>query len=250
MMRAPNKAAPRGRPPQITRERIAAAGIAIGLPQLTFVGVAEALGVSHMALYKHVPSLDALKQLVAEAIFTRWEFLPPSGDIPLADYLGEFVVSLRALVKAHPGLPAQLMRPSAASKRMLEKIDAHHRAVARAFNLPKAQARWLLSTIAFHCIAVADMVYHISTHNDSSTATTTAKAAPLANASTEAETAATTADADTPLAHNKAAAQSSPAKRKRDATVMQREFLRGMQALIIGALALLEQSKAPSNAKR
>lgn len=34
------------------------AGIEIGLPNITFVGVAAALGVSHMVLYKHVASLE------------------------------------------------------------------------------------------------------------------------------------------------------------------------------------------------
>ena len=52
-MNPPERRPARGRPPTITLERIADAGIAMGLPNLTFVGVAAALGVSHMALYKH-----------------------------------------------------------------------------------------------------------------------------------------------------------------------------------------------------
>jgi len=200
--------APRGRPPSITRERIANAGIALGLPDLTFVGVSEALGVSHMALYKHVPSLEALKQLVAEEIFTRWDFPPLSENRALADYLGDFVGSLRALVKAHPGLPALLIRESAATQRILDKIDAHHRAVARAYGLPKKQASWLLSTIAFHCIAVADMIYRSA------------------------------ANGETPES-----GEPDAVKRTRDAATMEREFSKGMQALIIGALTLLEKTE-------
>jgi len=199
--------APRGRPPSITRERIADAGIAIGLPEITFVGVAEALGVSHMALYKHVPSLEALKHLVAEEIFTRWDFPPLSEGRELADYLSDFVASLHALVKTHPGLPSYLMRQSAATQRMLDKIDAHHRAVSRAFAIPKKQASWLLSTIAFHCIAVADMIH------------ATSAAAP---------------------------ASETKATHTRDSAVMEREFTRGMQALIIGALAMLGGESLPS----
>jgi len=206
--------APRGRPPSITRERIANAGIALGLPALTFVGVAEALGVSHMALYKHVPSLEALKQLVAEAIFTRWDFPSLGENRDLVDYLADFIASLRALVKAHPGLPALLVRESAATQQILDKIDAHHRAVARAYSLSKRQASWLLSTIAFHCIAVADMIYR--------------------NA----------ANAETPEAADHAAAAATAVKRARDAATMEREFSRGMHALIIGALALLETGNA------
>jgi len=218
--------APRGRPPSITRERIANAGIAVGLPDLTFVGVAEALGVSHMALYKHVPSLEALKQLVAEEIFTRWDFPPLSENRELADYLADFVASLRALVKVHPGLPALLIRESAATQRILDKIDAHHRAVARAYGLPKKQATWLLSTVAFHCIAVADMIYRNSA-NVGSLQTANAKSLTTTSEPTAAE-----------------------AKRTRDAATMEREFSKGMHALIIGTLALLEKPEPVPRKKK
>jgi len=212
--------APRGRPPSITRERIANAGIALGLPDLTFVGVAEALGVSHMALYKHVPSLESLKHLVTEEIFTRWDFPPLNDNRELAGYLGDFVASLHALVKTHPGLPSYLMRQSAATQRMLDKIAAHHRAVSRTYGLPKKQATWLLSTIAFHCIAVADMIYRNSADTDSPQ---------TANAKSLTATSKPTASA---------------AKRARDAATMEREFSKGMHALIIGALTLLGKSEA------
>ena len=66
----------RGRPRTLTRERIAEAGMQIGLPALTFTGVASTLGVSHVALYKHVPNLEELKRLVAAEIFERWQ-MPP-----------------------------------------------------------------------------------------------------------------------------------------------------------------------------
>jgi len=210
--------APRGRPPSITRERIANAGIALGLPDLTFVGVAEALGVSHMALYKHVPSLESLKHLVAEEIFTRWDFPPLNDNRELVDYLGDFVASLHALVKTHPGLPSYLMRQSAATQRMLDKIAAHHRAVSRTYGLPKKQATWLLSTIAFHCIAVADMIY------------ATSAAAPALEAKAT----------HTQNAHTRDTAEAIT----RDAAIMEREFSKGMHALIIGALALLGKSEA------
>jgi len=159
--------APRGRPRSITFERIADAGIEIGLPAITFTGVAAALGVSHMALYKHVPNLDALKRLVAEEIFRRWESPPVCGRHPheLPVYLGQFVASLRALVKAHPGLAPYLLRRSSTTRSMLAKIDQHHRDAARAFGLNQPQARWLLATIAFHCIALADTVYSIESGN-------------------------------------------------------------------------------------
>lgn len=151
--------APRpGRPRTITRERIADAGMAMGLPKLTFVGVAALLGVSHMALYKHVANLAALKLLVAEAIFTRWQ-LPDTGDGDLEQFLLRFSASLRELVKAFPGLAPYLIRRKVTTPAMLASIAAHQAEVARLYGMPIERARWLLSTVAFHCIALADTVY-------------------------------------------------------------------------------------------
>lgn len=154
----------RGRPRTITRERIADAGIKIGLPNITFVGVAAELGVSHMALYKHVPSLAALKILVAEEIFGRWQIPPVSGggSGELEAYLIEFSASIREFVKAHPGLMPYVIRRLAATQPMLAKIDQHQTRVAEAYGLSKGRAQWLLSTVAFHCMAVADTVYSVA----------------------------------------------------------------------------------------
>ena len=147
-----------GRPRSITRARIADAGIAMGLPAMTFTGVAALLGVSHVALYKHVAHLAALKLLVAEEIFARWE-LPAPGEDALESYLLRFSASLRQLVKLHPGLAPYLLRRKAPPPAMLARIDAHQTQVAHGYRLPKARARWLLSTVAFHCVALADTVY-------------------------------------------------------------------------------------------
>jgi AcrR family transcriptional regulator len=133
----------------------------MGLPSLTFVGIAALLGVSHMALYKHVANLATLKLLVAEEIFVRWE-LPDAGGGDLEAYLLRFSASLRELVKAHPGLAPYLLRRKATPPAMLARIDAHQEHVAHAYALPKARARWLLSTVAFHCVALADTVYALA----------------------------------------------------------------------------------------
>lgn len=151
----------RGRPRTITRERIAEAGAKMGLPNITFVGVAGALAVSHMALYKHVPNLEELKRIVAAEIFNRWQ-IPEVGDGKydgLESYLIAFTTSLRTLVKDHPGLAPYLIRRAAATPSMMAKIDAHHGVIGRAFGISKVKARWVLSMVAFHCIAVADTVY-------------------------------------------------------------------------------------------
>lgn len=201
-MTPPQSPATRGRPRTITRERIVEAGIKMGLPSITFVGVAAALGVSHMALYKHVANLEALKSMVAEEIFTRWQIPQAGADqySGLKDYMLVFATSVRVFVKAHPGLTPYVIRRLAATQPMLAKIDDHQSHIAQAYGLSKERARWLLATVAFHGIAVADTVYSVTGRE------------PVL----EAERAAEEAE-------------------------MEAELEQGMHALIVGALVLLEQ---------
>ncbi|AOA58099.1 TetR/AcrR family transcriptional regulator [Acinetobacter larvae] len=199
----------RGRPRTITHERITNAGIEIGLSNITFVGVAAALGVSHMALYKHVPSLEVLKYLVAEEIFKRWQIPVPEAKTAdaaalagLKEYLLDFTASLRELVKNNPGLTPYLLRRVASTQSMINKIRQHHQEVSERYQLPIDQARWISATIAFHCIAVADTVYSVAGRD------------PISEVDRAAEEAE-----------------------------MESEFAQSMQALIVGALTLLESNQ-------
>lgn len=163
-MTSTKQPATRGRPPTITRARIADAGIAVGLADITFVGVAARMGVSHMALYKHVASLDALKRLVAEEIFARWQ-IPLAGDTSpdgLQAYLTVFCTSVREFVKDNPGVTPYVIRRLAATPSMIAKIEKHQRHIAQAYGITREQARWLLATLAFHCMAAADTVYSVA----------------------------------------------------------------------------------------
>ncbi len=201
-MTAPQPPSTRGRPRTITRERIVEAGIKIGLPSITFVGVAAALGVSHMALYKHVANLEALKSMVAEEIFTRWQ-IPKADAAPrseLKDYMVVFAASVQVFVKAHPGLTPYVIRRLAATQPMLAKIDEHQSHIAEVYGLSKDHARWLLATVAFHGIAVADTVYSVTGRE------------PVLDADSAAEEAE-----------------------------MEAELAHGMHALIVGALVLLKE---------
>lgn len=195
----------RGRPRTITRERIASAGIALGMANLTFVGVAAELGVSHMALYKHVPSLEELKYLVAEEIFSRWEI--PRADAgdgrelpPLQDYMLVFSASVRDFVKGHRGLTPYVIRRFAATPSMIAKIGEHQRHIAHAYGISAEQARWLLSTVAFHCMAVSDTVYSV-------------------------------AGREPVVAADRAAEEAE----------MEAELAQGMRALVLGALGMLKE---------
>lgn len=200
-MKSTEQPRPRGRPRTINRERIADAGIKIGLPNITFVGVATALGVSHMALYKHVPSLEELKCLIAEEIFNRWK-IPRArgkGQCDLKEYLVAFSRSVQQFVKANPGVTPYVIRRLAATQRMLDKIAGHQRHIAQAYGLLMDQSRWLLATVAFHSMAVADTVYSVAGRE------------PVVNADRAAEEAE-----------------------------MEVELEQGMRALVVGALAMLE----------
>ena len=202
-MNASQPPATRGRPRTITRERIVEAGIGIGLPGITFVGVAAALGVSHMALYKHVANLEALKNLIAEEIFTRWQIPRVDADQrgELKEYLTVFATSVRLFVKAHPGLTPYVIRRLAATQPMLAKIDEHQSHIAQVYGITKAQARWLLATVAFHGIAVADTVYSVTGQ---------------------------------PV---------EEAQRLAEEIEMEAELDRGMRALIVGALVLMDEEE-------
>ena len=156
--------APRGRPPTITRARIADAGIQIGLPNITFVGVAAALGVSQMALYKHVGNLEGLKQLVAEEIFNRWQVPRAKNPVQgsLEDYLQLFSAATQAFVKANPGITPYVIRRLVATPSMLDKIREHQEHIAQAYGVSFERSRYLMGTVAFHCLAVADTVYAVA----------------------------------------------------------------------------------------
>ena len=217
-MKSSEPGAPRGRPRTITRERIVDAGIYIGLARITFVGVAAALGVSHMALYKHVPSLEALKHMIAEEIFTRWQ-IPQADEAAIGQglkaYLDVFAASVHGFVRTHPGITPYVIRRLAATQPMLAKIDGHQTHIAQVYGIPKTQARWLLATVAFHGMAVADTV--------------------------------DTAAGQEPVLETDRAAEEAE---------MEAELAQGMQALIVGALAIVgehapaDQSPAPAKPKR
>lgn len=151
----------RGRPRTITRERIVDAGIQVGLSNISFVNVATLLGVSHMALYKRISSLEELKLMIAEEIFSRWlaPELKDDGSISLKNHLISLSSSLQCLVKENPGLTPYLLRRTVTTQPMMAKIHSHQRLAAHVYNISEEQARWLFATVAFHSIAGADTLY-------------------------------------------------------------------------------------------
>jgi AcrR family transcriptional regulator len=140
-----------GRPAQITRDDVLRASMAIadsgGLRAVTMQAVARRLGVTPMALYRHVANKADLLDALVEGLLT--EFPLPAADLPWDERLRALGRSIREVARHHPSLfPLLLQRPAATpeSRRVRDAVCA---ALEEA-GLGAAQARRaerLLSTV-------------------------------------------------------------------------------------------------------
>jgi AcrR family transcriptional regulator len=139
-----------GRPPQISRARVLAAALTLadehGLDALTMAAVAGRLGVTPMALYRHVSGKAGLLDGMVELLLT--EFPPPPAGLPWPDRLGALAASIRASARRHPGVfPLLLQRPAATPQALRTREGVY--AALRQAGLPEdriPQAERLLST--------------------------------------------------------------------------------------------------------
>jgi AcrR family transcriptional regulator len=129
----------RGRPRQITRERIVSAAGTLAPEELTMQAVADLLGVDPKALNYHVGDREALRELVAVEAFTvelsRME-IATGGD--WRDVLRRYAAALR---DAHValGVLATYFRLPASSLAALEPIEQVLQALVDAgFSVAKA----------------------------------------------------------------------------------------------------------------
>lgn len=97
-------------PPQrvtLTRDAVVEAALAKadaeGIDAVTFRGLAGALGVTPMALYRYVTNKDELMTAIVERVFREFE-LPPSGSVSWQDELRAMARSYRAVLVAHPAV--------------------------------------------------------------------------------------------------------------------------------------------------
>ena len=86
--------------PTLVVERALAIVDAEGLDGLTVRKVAEAFGVTPMALYWHFANKEALLAAVGDAVVSSLRL--PDEDLPLEDYLREAMTSLVDAMRAHP----------------------------------------------------------------------------------------------------------------------------------------------------
>lgn len=105
-----------GRPARIDRDQVLTAALALadeqGLDGLTMAAVAERLGVTPMALYRHVTNKADLLDGLVERLLT--EFPPPSPELSWSERLLGLAANIRASARRHPSVfPLLLQRPAA-----------------------------------------------------------------------------------------------------------------------------------------
>jgi AcrR family transcriptional regulator len=103
------------RPAQIDRAAVLAASMAIaddrGLAAVTMQAVADRLGVTAMALYRHVANKADLLDGLVEALLT--EFSLPSAELPWAERMSAIGQAVRATARRHPDVFGLLLLRSA-----------------------------------------------------------------------------------------------------------------------------------------
>lgn len=104
-----------GRPPRIDRASVLAEALAIadeeGLDALTMAALGARLGVTPMALYRHVADKADLLDGVVELLLT--EFPPPPAELAWPESLGILAANIRASARRHPSVfPLLLQRPA------------------------------------------------------------------------------------------------------------------------------------------
>jgi AcrR family transcriptional regulator len=115
--------------PGLTTERVVGAALRMadegGLEALSLRRLAAALGVTPMAIYRHVRNKNHLLDLMADRLLGQLDLA--SADVPAwQERLGRLAASLLAVLEAHPAAPMLLSRPfaSLAALRVSEALLA------------------------------------------------------------------------------------------------------------------------------
>lgn len=121
-----------------------------GIAAVTIRRVAQAVGSSRMALYRHVRDKQELLDLVADQIAWRAAQLPFDDHVPWDERLGGIAASLRVQLSANPAFAEFMVVHSAHGPGGVTMAELITRAVA-ATGLPPAR-------VAHHCLVFTDVV--------------------------------------------------------------------------------------------
>jgi AcrR family transcriptional regulator len=138
------------RPARIDRTQVLAEALAFadeqGLESLTMAGVAARLGVTPMALYRHVANKADLLDGLVELLLT--EFAPPSPGLSWPERLSVLAGNIRASARRHPSVFPLLLQRPATTPEARQTRDAVYGALGEA-GIPEdrvAQIERLVST--------------------------------------------------------------------------------------------------------
>jgi TetR/AcrR family tetracycline transcriptional repressor len=122
---------PQRKPRDLTREKVIAAGLALidkaGADAISMRGLADAVGVTPMALYNHFSSKRDLLSAIAESVISAAEF--DGAQANWRDQIRHCFEVLRKLCLQHPGLPRLLEIEGAAPANVFAPMEVTLRAV-------------------------------------------------------------------------------------------------------------------------
>lgn len=121
----------------LTKEDIADAALAVGFEQLTLAAVADRLGVSHSALYRHITDREGLVAAALGRVVARTDWPRPTGDWR-ADLAAQ-AWTLWRLLEAHPGIERELSGLTRIPPEIIERFGGNiERLTGHGFPLPEA----------------------------------------------------------------------------------------------------------------
>lgn len=150
----------RGRPPSITREQIVERALVVldeaGVDGLTMKSLAGDLGVTTMALYRHVDDKEHLLALALDAIAEPFAAITfptePRECIRLA------MTTLYETLTAHPWVPEALIRPQRIGRGALLLTDA---VMGAAYRLTGDRAAALAAYRALWSLTLGSVLSHL-----------------------------------------------------------------------------------------
>lgn len=153
------------RPATISVPSIVAAGREIGLADLSLRAVADRLGVTRAALYRHVRGRAELEELVGEHILAE-NVLPPDQGGSLERYLEDFAVWLRDLCTDVPGLADYMARRFPRSTLTAHLMEQGVSVIAARGWTP-TQSLFISSAVAGQAIAMVRSEQEATSYDDS-----------------------------------------------------------------------------------